>query len=232
MRVVVTRPARQLTELTQRAAERNIEVVPLPLMEIVPLQFEWPRGLDIKDIDWMFFTSAQGVASFFLRLSELDLVLTDKTRFAVVGARTDSSLRKWEKEASFQPSDSYGQTLFTEFIQHYPDNKQVVMYARARDVEYDPASLFFGRGYKYYSVPCYESVERSIDPQVMARIRRNDAILFTAPSMVRAYQRQFGSPQAKLLAIGNTTAAEMERHRWRNIVVLKQADVNTVLEYL
>jgi uroporphyrinogen-III synthase len=165
-------------------------------------------------------------------LSELDLVLGTETRFGVVGARTGQTLRKWEKVAAFQPSESYGQTLFTEFIAHYPDNKQIVMYPRARDVDYDPAQLFFGRGYKYYSVPCYESVERAIDPKLVAQIKRNDAILFTAPSMVRAFQRQFGNPHARLLAIGNSTAAEMERQRWRNFVVLKQADVNSVLEYL
>ena len=77
-------------------------------------------------------------------------------------------------------------------------------------------SALNSRKLDYREVVCYESVERPVDQYAVTRIKRDDLILFTAPSMVRAFHKQFGDPEARLLAIGHTTAAEMDRHRWAN----------------
>jgi uroporphyrinogen-III synthase len=232
MRVAVTRTKDQLYELAGKAAAKNIEIIPLPLMEIHNLAFSWPDDINLESLGWVFFTSANGVEAFFSRLDSVGCHLSRHTRFAVVGKKTEEALAERGYVASFQPSEAYGRLLFSEFVERHPECNQTVAYARAREVDFEPVDLFTKRKLDYRAVICYESIERSVGQHVVSRIKREDAILFTAPSMVRAYHRQFGNPEARLLAIGQTTAAEMQRYRWANFIVLSHADVNTVLEYV
>jgi uroporphyrinogen-III synthase len=232
MRIGITRPLEQLHSLFIRAAAKNIEIVPLPLMEVHNLAFAWPDDINLDDLGWVFFTSANGVESFFKRLDDVGCKLSKQSKIAVVGRKTEEALNSRGYESAFQPSEAYGRVLFSEFIDHHPECRQVLVYARAKDTDYDPEQLFAKRKLNYHAVICYESVERSVDQHQVSKIKRGDAILFTAPSMVRAYHRQFGDPEARLLAIGHTTAAEMDKHRWVNYIVLRQADVNSVLEYV
>ena len=232
MRIAVTRSKEQLYELASRATVMDIEIVPLPLMEIRPIAFSWPDEIDLNRVGWVFFTSSNGVESFFQRLDNIGCKLSKDTKFAVVGRQTEVALVKRGYEAAFQPSEAYGRLLFGEFVDRHPECNQTIVYARAKEIDWEPATLMASRKIDYKSVVCYESVERPIDPHSVTRIKREDMILFTAPSMVRAFHRQFGDPEARLLAIGSTTAAEMERHRWVNFRVLEHADVNSVLEYV
>lgn len=232
MRIAVTRSKEQLYELASRATVMNIEIVALPLMEVHPISFAWPDDIDLARVGWVFFTSANGVEYFFQRLDSIGCKLPKSAKIAVVGRQTEAALVKRGFEAAFQPSEAYGRLLFSEFVERHPPCNQTLVYARAKDIDWDPATLFASRKMDYRPVVCYESVEKPIDPHSVTRIKRDDMILFTAPSMVRAFHKQFGDPEARLLAIGSTTAAEMERHRWVNYRVLEQADVNSVLEYV
>ncbi len=232
MRIGITRSLEQLHDLFARAAAKNIEIVALPLMEIHNIAFAWPEAVDLDDLGWVFFTSANGVEAFFKRLDDVGCKLPKQVKIAVVGRKTKEALNSRGYEAAFQPSEAYGRVLFDEFVDNHPDCRHAIVYARAKDTDYDPEQLFALRKMNYHAVVCYESIERVVDQHEVSRIKREDAILFTAPSAVRAYHRQFGDPDARLLAIGHTTAAEMDRHRWANYVVLRQADVNSVLEYI
>ncbi|MGB5108109.1 MAG: uroporphyrinogen-III synthase [Candidatus Zixiibacteriota bacterium] len=232
MRIAVTRHLDQLHDLQHRAATKNIEIVPLPLMEVKSINFAWPDEIDLNKLGWIFFTSANGVDAFFKRLDNIGCKLSKQAKCAVVGRKTEEALNQRGYDSSFQPSEAYGHLLFSEFIEHHPDCRQTLVYARAKEVDYDPQQFFAARKFDFHEVICYESVECAPDVRAFARIKREDAILFTAPSMVRAFHRHFGDPEARLLAIGHTTAAEMDRHRWSNYTVLKHADVNSVLEYI
>lgn len=232
MRIAVTRSKEQLYELASRASVRNIEIVPLPLMEVRHIAFAWPDDIDLDRLSWVFFTSANGVEAFFQRLDNVGCKLPKHTNIAVVGRQTEAALLTRGYEADFQPSEAYGRLLFSEFVERHPERSQTLVYARAKEIDWDPAPLLELRKLDYREVVCYESVERPVDQYAVTRIKRDDLILFTAPSMVRAFHKQFGDPEARLLAIGHTTAAEMDRHRWENYTVLKQADVNSVLEYV
>lgn len=232
MRIAVTRNIDQLQELQNRAASKNIEIVPLPLMEVKSIAFGWPQMIDLDKLGWVFFTSANGVEAFFKRLDSVGCKLAKQVQFGVVGHKTEAALNLRGYRSSFQPSEAYGHLLFSEFAEIHPECRLSLVYARAKEVDYDPTQLLTARKLEYYEVICYESVECPVDNRAITRIKREDAILFTAPSMVRAFHKHFGDPEARLLAIGNTTAAEMDRFRWSNYTVLKHADVNSVLEYV
>ena len=113
-RLAVTRTSAQLSDLAAHAAARGIELVPLPLISVNALPFDWPESFPIDQVDWIFFTSANGVTTFLHRLDQLGLHLPPSAKIAAVGTKTADVLRMNGITVHFIPSDAYGQLLFED----------------------------------------------------------------------------------------------------------------------
>ncbi|MDH3892227.1 MAG: uroporphyrinogen-III synthase [candidate division Zixibacteria bacterium] len=245
MRLGVTRAVEQLSVLSSRASIQGIEIVALPMTHHQPLPFEWPAGVSPNQVDWLFFTSANGVRGFFEQLdgSPFDSaqgevggaqgeVAGARPKIAAVGDKTTQALKGAGWTVSFQPTVANGEALFREFVGSHVDAKGMVFYARAKRVNFDPDELFAKTGFDYYPIICYETKTAEVNQQVVAMLEDKDYILFTAPSAVRAYDEKFGPPKAMLIAIGPTTASAMTNCGWTKFMTMKQPDVDRVLEYL
>lgn len=231
-RLGVTRSKSQLIELSHEAASRGIEVIPLPVIATHTLPFDWPAGILPEQVDWVVFSSAVGVTSFFERLSQLGIALSEMTRIAAVGEKTADELKDRGCRVDHLPAESYGQILFEELAISVVHKGQTVLYPRAVDVNFDPAELFAQRGINYHSLICYETVSQKLNESVVQKLSDKDYILFTAPSTVRSYHEQFGPPTAKAIAIGNSTGSEMWKLGWAGFSWLSKPDINLVLEYI
>lgn len=257
MRLGVTRAAERLTVLSSRAIAAGVEIVSLPFSQAQPTPFELPDAISLDQVDWLFFTSANGVRSFFAPFDSAqgDTVkpcfsrsvrhytkvsfggaqgerVDARPKIAAVGDRTAAALKAVGYVVDFQPTVANGSSLFKEFIESHLNESGVILYARAKRVNFDPQKLFAKTEFTYYPVVCYETVPIKVDQQVVARLENKDYILFTAPSAVRTYNDMFGLPTACPIAIGSTTAAAMTDSGWAGFKTMKQPDVDRVLEYL
>lgn len=232
MRLAVTREASKVVGLAKKAEADGIELVPLPFLLVRQKSFTLPGGFDIAKVDWVLFSSANGVRSFFAGLKQLGLSTPDDCKMAAVGGRTAAVLSGQGFETAFMPSVAEGKHLFEEFIDHHASEPTTVIYARGAEVNFDPASLFDRSGAAYYPIVCYETLTRPVDPEAVRSLNEKDHILFTATSTVDAYHSQFGAPRAKAIAIGRTTAARMESCGWSVFKIMRHADIDTVLENL
>ncbi len=230
-RLAVTRTSEQLVDLTGRAAGRGIEIVPLPVVVTRPISFEWPRTLNADSVSWVLFSSSNAVHAFFDRLNVLTITLPATVRFGAIGDRTAAALKSSGKSVDFMPSDAYGQLLFDEFLDTQMPKGQIV-YARAREINFDPQELFAKQHVAYCPIICYETVSQPVDPEIVHSLSSDDYILFTAPSAVRAYHEQFGKPTARPIAIGRTTGSEMSHHGWVGVHWMNKPVIEQVLEYL
>jgi uroporphyrinogen-III synthase len=230
-RLAVTRTSEQLVDLSRRAAERGIEIVPLPVVVTRPIAFEWPRLLNAGSISWALFSSSNAVHAFFDRVNALGITLPASVRFGAIGDRTAAALKSTGKSVAFMPSDAYGQLLFDEFLDSQRPEGQIV-YARAREINFDPQELFARQNVAYWPIVCYETISHPVDPHIVHSLSADDYILFTAPSAVRAFQEQFGKPLAKPIAIGRTTGSEMSHHGWVGVHWMNKPVIENVLEYL
>ncbi len=232
MRLGITRSSDQLAELSERASGRGVEVVPLPVIGTRALPFEWPDGCDQERLDWLIFSSSSAVEAFFNRINERSRPLCQRTRIATVGRKTALALERHGLTSEFSPSEAYGEALFRELAETTTITNCVVIYARGREVNYDPTELLTSQGVRYYPVVCYETVAQRVDEGLIRGLSSTDSILFTAPSAVAAFMTQFGAPAARRLAIGRSTALEMSRLGWSPVTVMSQPDVDLVLEYV
>ncbi|PKK85077.1 MAG: hypothetical protein CVT49_00620 [candidate division Zixibacteria bacterium HGW-Zixibacteria-1] len=230
-RLAITRQPDQLDEITRMAHARGVEIVPLPLMNTEYIKFNINDDV-INRLDWLFFTSANGVRSFLDRLEKLNIPLSDKTKIGVVGKKTMEALEEYGLSADFAPAEPYGKNLFLEFVTNIAAGNETVLFARASKIVYDPEYLFNLAGLRYYSIICYETTEGAVPAGNVIGLSESDFILFTAPSAVRSYHKTFGVPLARTIAIGRTTASEMSLHNWQIFKIMDIPDVDMVLDYL
>ncbi len=231
-RLGVTRSRAQLAELAQEAASRGIEVIPLPVIATQTVAFDWPQNVDPKNVNWVVFSSAVGVTSFFERLQQLGIRLADSVQIAAVGDKTGDALKHFGYTAGHISAKPYGHILFEELAVSIVRPGQTVLYARAADVNFDPVELLAQHGIDYHPVVCYETIPQKVSEGVVQEFSDSDYILFTAPSTVRSYHEQFGPPTAKAIAIGNSTSSEMWKLGWAGFSWLSKPDINLVLEYI
>lgn len=232
MRLAVTRDKQRLASLTEQANLRKVQVVALPLLDYVPVAFEFPQDFDPTEIDWLFFTSANGVTAFLDRMKKLGLTLSGKTKISVVGKKTGEAVANSGLTVDFVPSENYGHIMFNEFAASYSGSNCTVLYARGEQVNFDPAQMFENTTVTYNSVVCYRAVPGEINNELVDNLGAGDYLLFTAPSTVSAYHTRFGLPRAKTIAIGRTTESEMKKFGWQAFAVMSEADIDKVWEYM
>ena len=232
LRLGVTRTKNQLQSLIEKATGTGVEVVPLPVIETQPIPFEWPEGLDEAGVGWLMFTSANGVHSFFNRMEQIGRSLSGRTRIGTVGRKTAEALNEHGHTADFLPSEPYGETFFTEWADAGTHTGETVMFARGEKINFDPRDIMTQLKAQYFPLVCYQTCPRPVESELIRPFSDNDYILFTAPSCVRSYQEQFDRPVARPVAIGRSTAAEMNHLGWNEVIIMEHADVDNILEYL
>lgn len=232
MRLGITRPADQLRTLADKAAAKGITLVPLPLLEIEPRLFDWPPVTASERVDWLAFTSANGVRTFFDCLEGQGAVLDSRVRTAVIGTRTAEALTERGYKADVISQLPYGESMFTDLALRLVHPKYTLVYARAEKVNYDPARLLASASIEYVPLICYRHVPAIPDRNIVDEFSPDDYILFTAPSTVQQFQQLFGKPAARPIAIGRTTGMAMVTAGWPPAAALPQPDVEAVLEFI
>lgn len=233
MRLAITKSVDDMAFLEGQASERKVELVALPLSRVEHIKFDWPARVNLEEIDWLTFSSANGVRSFFERLQELGLAIADRTKLAVVGERTAAILKQVSgRQADLIPHDSYGEMMFQELAQSYQLAQQTVLYSRAELVNYDPEQLLKKLKVNYIPLVSYRSIQQALEADTVQKLGTEDYILFTSPSNVRSYQSQFGRPKTRLIAIGHTTAKSMNEAGWSGFAIMKAKNVETVMELI
>ena len=105
MRVIVTRPAEQSSELTDRLRALGHDVVLCPLIRIEPLGDE---PVDVSGYDWVVVTSANGARELARRL------VGTPRRLAAIGPATAAALAEHGLQADLVPSVSTQEGLLAE----------------------------------------------------------------------------------------------------------------------
>ena len=151
-----------------------------------------------------------------------------QTKIASIGNKTSNRIKTFGYEINFEATNSYGEIFFNEFAEQIETEPLKIIFLRGEKVNFDPSHLF--ENHNFQSIICYRTVEVDVDKSQIDKLTKNDYLLFTAPSAVRSYHRQFGSPISRIYAIGKTTAAEMKKLGWIGVDILKDTDIKNILE--
>jgi len=118
-RIVVTRTREQASRLAGRLLELGAEVIELPTIEIRPVRSTALRRAvrEIKDWNWIIFTSPWGVEFFLDEVIRQhgDVRVLAKAKLAVIGPETESKLKDRGLAADLMPVVHTAEALAWQF---------------------------------------------------------------------------------------------------------------------
>lgn len=192
--VFITREIGEHSYFRKALTKHNIAIDGRSLIKTFPIV----NVLDpfyLKNIDWIFFSSRNGVEYFF----KLNPLLSKKIKFGVAGRGSEDSLRKFGYTASFVGEGGVIEDVAKEFALKVVD--QTVLFPRAQDSLKTIQSALTAAT-KVIDLPIYETVIEEDVNGATAEI-----LIFTSPSNVEAYfVNNLLDPGQKVIAIGNSTA--------------------------
>ena len=221
-RIVVTRLPRQARAFCDRIAKAGATCVPLPVIEVQPVAPH--RALDdalrslarpdrVDRLDWVVFTSANGVAATASHLERLgiDVAALRTARIAAIGPATRAALRECGLEPDAMP-DEFLTERIADVVGDVRGRRFLLLRAdRSSDVL--PRRLREGEAH-VNDVTVYHTVERPFDPNAAVMLGDGvDAITFTSPSTVHGFCRVVGETwrsitrDAAIVTIGPVTSA-------------------------
>lgn len=244
--VVVTRNREKAGTLGDRLRDLGADVIELPLIRIEP-----PAaflGLDsalrnIRSFDWLVFTSAAGVESFFdrLRWQSLDARSLGGVRIASVGPETSAALSRAGLRADLEPLRYESAAIVEEFKRLFGSlqGDRIAVFQASGAPDTLNAGLV-SLGADVTRIDAYRTVPAEApSPPIKKRISsgRVDWVTFTSGSTAENFVKCFGrsvsgriSRRVKFASIGPVTSETMKRLGLRVAVQAKNHDLNGLIE--
>lgn len=237
---IVTRPKEQSHGFVSTLENMGVNVISFPTIEIAPPRSY--RGLDkaIKDIeqyDWIIFTSANGVTSFFNRLKALgaDIRELHNAKIAAIGEVTAREIENMGIKVDIVPKEYKAEGLI-KILKNKRIKGSNVLIPRARVARDILPESLSGMGAKVDVVTAYitKKPAKSKIKQVSKLLNEGiiDILTFTSSSSARNFFELIpGIKQTRnrplIACIGPITANTVKEYGYRSHIVPKKY---TVLE--
>src|SRR5215510_11751422 len=215
-RVLVTRAAVQAQDLVARLEALGAVPIVLPMIQTVPPADNY-AALDaalhqLPTFDWVVFTSPNGVAHVWQRLTALGMEAHGlaTVRLAAIGPATAAALVSHGLQAVAMPERAIAEALL-EAIPHPAGQRFLLPLA---DLARDTLRLGLqAAGAEVVEVPAYSTVLAEISPEARTALEAGvDVLTFTSSSTVRNFVEQVGAPmtqrlvaQARVVTMGPIT---------------------------
>lgn len=239
--ILTTRSRVQSEGFSALLEEQGAGVVELPA-----IRFAYPddlRAIDkainnLKNFDWMIFTSAIGAKYFFDRVIVLkkDIRKIGNLKIAAIGPATASGIEKYFLKVDFQPTEFVAETFFKEFRAKYGLKGKNILLARsdkARDYLVDQLAK---SGCRVESLVAYETLsEKNYSGQALQKIKKGeiDLAVFTSSSTVDNFFRVYkskGRPNFKIASIGPITSAALAKKGFAPDIEAREYTINGIMK--
>ena len=243
-RVVVTRSRAQAAELSQKFAQLGADVLEIPCIKTsAPSN---PKHLadallELNSYDWLVFTSANGVTSFFEYFFKAFKDTRDigGVRIAAVGPATAAKLRELHLQVDLMPEEATGAKIAKEFAKFESLENLKICLLRAEVANPDLPKALEELGAIVDDIPVYRTVAEPDElAEVSAKLLATGAewITFTSGSSVEHFHKRFDLPallrkfpQTKLASIGPETTKAIETLGVKPTVESREHTMNGVV---
>jgi uroporphyrinogen III methyltransferase/synthase len=224
-RVVVTRARAQAADLSSRLADLGAEVIEFPCIKVgQPSSYERLTDalLEFGSYEWLVFTSANGVKSFFdlFFRAHQDLREIGGARIAAVGPATAAKLRELHLQVDLVPEEAVGKKIAAAFAKYQNMENVKVCLLRAEVANPDLPQALEELGAIVDDIPVYATVADTDDAAHNGdhlQTHGADWITFTSGSTVEHFHNRLNLPAllkkfpaTKLASIGPETTKALE----------------------
>ena len=198
-RIVVTRAHSQASELVRRLCELGAEVIEFPTIAIEPPREYAPMDRAIEQLqnyEWLFFTSVNGVESFFNRLRQLgkNSHALEHLKVVAIGPETSGRLEVEGVHACLVPAKYQAEGILEELNPSQIRGGRILIPRAAKAREVLPETLRQW-GAIVDVVEAYQTVlprNHKLSLNELLEQNRLDVILFTSSSTVVNFVQLLG----------------------------------------
>lgn len=223
-RVLVTRPAEKSGELSRMLRDKGAEVIELACIKTITLDVALPAKLNY---DWIAFTSAFGVESFFelLRRSKRDVREIGAAKIAAIGKATAKALEARGLTVNLMPEIFDGVHLGNALADLAKGES--ILLPRAKDGSRELNNVLLRAGIAFDEIAVYKTVYENgkFTPTDI------DLALFTSASSVRALTAACpGGTFGAACCIGVRTAEAAKAAGFDNIRIAAGATLKDLIK--
>ncbi len=219
-RIVVTRSRLQIAGFSQRLSELGAEVLEIPVIKgAKPTRRQdiVDALLSLNSYDWLVFTSANGVTSFFDHFFRRfhDMRDIGGAKIAAVGPATAARLREFHLQVDVMPKEFVGRKIAEALAGHSSIENTKICLLRAENANQDLPQALEEMGAIVDDIGLYRTVAETEDFHGVAADfleRGADWVTFTSGSTVEFFHARFDLPglqrkfpQLKIASIGPET---------------------------
>ncbi len=234
-RFLITRTVEGNRIEREKLEDLGANVVELPFIEIRPPSNPVKIQEAVKKIqqfDWIVFTSANGVKTFFSKFKEKESEEI-KARFACVGSETQRELEAQGFKTSLVPSEFLTLKLGHELSRLGLNGKRVLL-ARAEEANPEIANVLRNAGAIVVEAPVYSTQARKIENIDMRILDQITDITLTSPSTVKALMSNFTAEEIKsrnikIHSIGPVTAESVKKAGLEVTTIAKEHTIDGLL---
>jgi uroporphyrinogen III methyltransferase / synthase len=224
-RVVVTRARDQAAMLSSRLSELGAEVLEIPMIRTAPPLNRTPLVEALTGIggyDWLVFTSANGVTSFFDYFFKAFRDLRDigGVRIAAVGPVTAAHLTDLHLQVDLMPEKFEAAAVASALLELESLENLKILLLRAEQATPELPKELEAKGAIVDDVPVYRTVpepEPSTEASDSLRSEGADWVTFTSGSTVEHFHQRFDlvellrrHPQLRVASIGPETSRVLQ----------------------
>lgn len=221
-KVVVTRAPSQAGALSARLRAAGADVIELPVIDFVPLEFAAP---DYASYDWAIFTSVNGVEFFFAKVTPVA-----GPKVCAIGSATAEALRAHGLEPDVVPDEYVAESVVAALSGEGLSGRRVLLPRASAGRDVIPEELT-RLGAQVDVLAVYRTVvppELAQQAQAVLAAARPDWITLTSSSTVKNLLAAAGAElvgAAKLASIGPVTSEVAQRH---GLAVTVEATPSTI----
>ena len=221
-RIVVTRARAQASDLAARLEALGAETIEAPAIRIEKPEDPAPLAAAVRDlaaIDWIVFTSVNGVDAFFeaLAAAGLDTRALAGRRVAAIGPATTAQLAHFGLRADLQPETFTGAAVAEALAAVQNLSEVRILLPRADIAPKELADTLSARGAIVREVVAYRTVPDLANREAIGEMLAGgeiDWLTFTSSSTVKNFIGAVGADgvrasRAKIASIGPTTSATL-----------------------
>lgn len=213
-RIVVTRARAQASDLVSKLSRLGADCIEIPTIRIAEPEDTAPLKASIENIrnyDWLVFTSVNGVKFFFDTLFDMgkDVRVLGHLKFACIGPVTKERLKDYGIISDILPETYRAESVIDAFSSVEIENKKILL-PRAKQARTILPEELTKMGAHVDEVTAYETrLATEGKEELISLLEKNeiDAVTFTSSSTVSNFMSQLESKDAKKLLTNVVTAS-------------------------
>lgn len=193
---------------------------------------------NLKNYNWIVFTSQNGIEQFFLKLKKekIDLRQLSHLKFATIGSGTRKKLEECGFYSDLTPKEYSSKFLTKELISKLKKNEKVLI-LRAKEGSEIITEQLKKNNFLFEDFKLYELKENKEKIKTLTNLNINsfeaDYLIFGSAKGVTSFFENFNfnfNNKTKIVCIGKICAKALEKYNINEILIAKKYDVDGIIE--